>query len=154
MVRLSLATVFKIKSAWSTAGLMKSRILISIVFVAIFICTSCWGPKKSPQEENILNALFNIQRSLETEASYQQFVELLGQAENEFVILKGNSKNNPCFISSIDKCIESYTTCAKAWEQKMKATNEARKQDMDLTLSVMQSFAALNIQRANNCFKK
>jgi hypothetical protein len=154
MVRLSRTTVFKIKSRWSTAGLMKSRILISIVFVAIFICTSCWGPKKSPEEENILNALSNIQRSLETEASYQQFMEQLNQVKTESAVLKGNSKNNPCFISSVDKCIASYATCAKAWEQKMKASDETRKQDMDLTLSVMQSFAAVSIQRANNCFKK
>jgi hypothetical protein len=133
---------------------MKSRILISVVFAAIFICTSCWGPKKSPEEENVLKALADIQRSLETEGSYEQFTQLLGQVKAEFDILKGKKKNNPCFISSLDKCIASYTTCAKAWEQKMQATDEIRKQDMDLTLSVMQSFAALSIQRASNCFKK
>jgi len=133
---------------------MKSRILISIVIIAIFICTSCWGPKKSPEEANMLNALSNIQRSLETEASYQQFVEELNQVKAESAILKGKSNNNPCFISSVDKCIASYETCAKAWQQKMKATDETRRQDMDLTLSVMQSFAAVSIQRANNCFKR
>jgi hypothetical protein len=133
---------------------MKSRILIALVFVAIFICTSCWGPKKSPEEENILNALSNIQSSLETEASYKQFIQLLAQVKTQIDVLKSRKKNNPCFISALDKCMESYTTCAKAWEQKILATDERRKQDMDLTLSVMQSFAALSLQRANNCFKK
>jgi len=133
---------------------MKSRILIGIVFIAFFVFTSCWGPKKSSEEENVLNALSNIQRSLETEASYEQFVQLLGRVKNEIDILKGKKKNTPCFISSVDKCIASYATCAKAWEQKIQATDEIRKQDMDLTLSVMQSFAAVSIQRASNCFKK
>jgi hypothetical protein len=133
---------------------MKSRILSAIVFVAIFICMSCWGPKKSPEEENILNALSNIQSSLETEASYEQFNQQLAQVKTQIDVLKSKKKNNPCFIGSLDKCIASYTTCAKAWEQKMQATDQRRKQDMDLTLSVMQSFAALSVQRANNCFKK
>jgi hypothetical protein len=154
MARLSRATKFKIKFMWGKASLMKSRSVIGIVFVAIFMCTSCWGPKKSPQEEIVLNALSNIQRSLEIGASYEQFIELLSKVKPEIDILKGKSKNSPCFLSSIDKCMASYTTCAKAWEQKLLATDEARKQDMDLTLSVMQSFAALNVQRANNCFKK
>jgi hypothetical protein len=133
---------------------MKSRILIAIVFVAIFICMSCWGPKKSPEEENILNALSNIQSSLETEASYEQFNQQLVQVKTQIDVLKSKKKNNACFMSSLDKCYASYTTCAKAWEQKMQATDQRRKQDMDLTLSVMQSFAALSVQRANNCFKK
>ncbi|MEJ2101808.1 MAG: hypothetical protein P8X68_17825 [Desulfobacterales bacterium] len=133
---------------------MKSRILIAMIFVAIFICTSCWGPKKSPEDENILNALSNIQRSLETETSYEQFIQMLAQVKMQINVLKSRKKNNPCFMSSLDKCIESYTTCAKAWEQKIQATNERRRQDMDLTLAVMQSFAALSLQRANNCFKK
>jgi hypothetical protein len=102
----------------------------------------------------VLNALSIIQGSFETEASYEQFIQLLARVKSEIDILKGKKKNNPCFMSSVDKCIASYTTCAKAWEQKMQATDEIRKQDMDLTLSVMQSFAALNIQRASNCYKK
>jgi hypothetical protein len=153
MACLSPATLFKTKSG-GAAGLMKIRILSSIIFVGIFICTSCWGPKKSPEEEHILNALSNIQRSLETEANYEQFIKLLDQVGIEIESLRSMRKTNPCFISAIDKCMTSYRTCAKAWEQKILAQDEIRKQDMDLTLSVMQSFAALNVQRANNCFKK
>lgn len=138
----------------SRAGLMKNRILIPFVFAIIFSSTACWGPKKSPQEENILNGLTNIQRSLEAEANYDQFIQLLGQIKNEFAVLKGNKKNNPCFTSAVDKSIASYETCAKAWQEKMRAADEFRKQDMDLTLSVMQSFAAINIEKADDCFKK
>ncbi len=142
-----------VRSEWGNAGLMNIRRLIGIFSIALFIFSSCWGPKKSVEEENVLNALTNIQQSLETEASYEQFIQLLGRVKAEIDVLKDKKKNNPCFVSSVDKCIASYTTCAKAWEQKMQATSEIRKQDMDLTLSVMQSFAALNIQRASNCFK-
>jgi len=133
---------------------MQTRILIGIVSIALFIFASCWGPKKSPEEQNVLNALNTIQQSLETEASYEQFVQLLGRVKAEIDILKSNKDNNTCFISSVEKCMASYVTCAKAWEQKMQATSQIRRQDMDLTLSVMQSFAALNIQRADNCFKR
>jgi hypothetical protein len=133
---------------------MNSRILFAIVFVAIFFCTSCWGPKKSPEEENMLRMLSNIQSSLEAETSYEQFMQLLAQVKTQTDILKRQKKNNPCFISSLDKCIASYTTSAKAWAQKLQATDEIRRQDMDLTLSVMKSFSAINVQRAVNCFKK
>jgi hypothetical protein len=133
---------------------MKIRILIAIVSIALLIFTSCWGPKKSPEEENVLNALNDIQRSLETEANYEQFVQLLTRVKAEIDVLKAKKKNNPCFINFLDKCMTSYATCAKAWEQKIQATSEIRRQDMDLTLSVMQSFAALNIQRASNCFER
>jgi hypothetical protein len=42
----------------------------------------------------------------------------------------------------------------RAWQQKMTTTDEHRKLDMDLTLSVLQSRAALSIQMADNCYKK
>jgi hypothetical protein len=133
---------------------MKSRNLIAIVLPVLLIFTSCWGLKKSPEEENILKALSNIQSSLETEASYEQFVQLLAQVKTQIGALKGKKKNNPCFISALDKCLASYATCAKAWAQKIQATDETRRQDMDLTLSVMKSFSAISVQRAVNCFKK
>jgi hypothetical protein len=136
------------------AGFMNIRILSSIVFIGVFVCTSCWGPKKTPEEENILKAFSNLQASLEAEASYEQYIKLLDQVEIETQNLKGRGKNNPCFLSAIDKCVTSYRTCAKAWEQKLLAKDENRKQDMDLTLSVMKSFAALNVQRAAHCFEK
>ncbi len=133
---------------------MKGFIVSSIVLMTAFIVGSCSGPKKSVEEENVLMALSNIQRSLENNASYEQFIELLGQAKIKIDILKNNSKNSPCFMSAVDKCYAYYTTGGRAWNQKLTTTDLGRKQDMDLTLSVLQSRAALSIQMANNCFKK
>jgi hypothetical protein len=125
-----------------------------MVLLTIFIFGSCLGPKKSVEEENVLIALSNIQRSLENNVSYEQFIELLSQVKVEIDILKSNSKNSPCFMGAVDKCYAYYATGGKAWQQKLTTTDEARKQDMDLTLAVLQSRAALSIQMADNCYKK
>ena len=122
--------------------------------MTVFIMASCWGPKKSVEEENVLASLSNIQRSLENNISYEQFIELLNQAKTEIDILKGNSKNSQCFLGAVDKCYAYYATGGRAWKQKLTTTDAGRKQDMDLTLSVLQSRAALSIQMADNCFKK
>ena len=132
---------------------MKRFIVGSFVLVTLFILGSCSGPQKSVQEKNVLMALSNIQQSLENNASYEHFVELLGQAEIEIDMLKSNSKNSACFMDAINRCYAFYSTGGKAWKQKLAATDEARKQDMDLTLSVLQSRAALSIQMAANCYK-
>jgi hypothetical protein len=67
--------------------------------------------------------------------------------------LKSNADNNPCFLGAVDKCFAFYDTGGKAWRQKMDTTDETRKNDMDLTLSVLQSRAALSIQLAGNCYQ-
>ena len=133
---------------------MKRFVASSIVLVTLFIWGSCSGPKKSIEEENVLVALSNIQQGLENNAGYEQFIELLGQASIEIDILKSNSKNSPCFMSAVDRCYAFYSTGKKAWKQKLTATDDTRKQDMDLTFSVLQSRAALSIQVADNCFNK
>ena len=133
---------------------MKRFIASSIVLVMLIIWGSCSGPKISVEEENVLIALSNIQQSLENNASYERFIELLEQAKIEIDILKSNSKNSPCFMNAIDRCYAFYSTGSKAWKQKMTAIDETRKQDMDLTFSVLQSRAALSIQVADNCYKK
>ena len=128
--------------------------VVAFCLALILICASCWGPKKSIEEEKVLATLSNIQGNLETSIGYQQFLELLGQTKIEIDILKRSGKNNPCFMGAVDKCYAYYHTGAKAWKQKLEATDEARKNDMDLTISVLQSQAALSIQIANNCYKK
>jgi len=127
--------------------------VIAFCLSVIFICASCWDPKKSIEEEKVLATLSNIQGSLETSINYQQFLELLGNAKIEIDILKRSGKNNPCFMGAVDKCYAYYHTGGKAWQQKLESTDEARKNDMDLTFSVLQSQAALSIQMANNCYK-
>ena len=132
---------------------MKRCSVMAFCLTTVLICVSCWGPKKSIEEQKVLATLSNIQGNLETSISYQQFLELLGQAKIEIDILKRSGKNNPCFMGAVDKCYAYYYTGAKAWKQKLEAADEARKNDMDLTISVLQSQAALSIQMANNCYK-
>ena len=141
------------KSRYDKTGYMKRFIASCVVLVTLFILGSCSGPKKSVEEKNVLMALSSIQQSLENNVSYEHFIELLDQAKIEVDILKSKRENSPCFMGAVDKCYAFYSTGKKAWQQKLIATDEARKQDMDLTLSVLQSRAALSIQMADNCFK-
>ena len=123
-------------------------------FSLFLVCASCWGPKITVEEEKVLATLSNIQGNLETNISYQQFLDLLVKAKIEIDILKRSGKNNLCFMGAVDKCYAYYQTGGKAWRQKLETTDEARKNDMDLTMSVLQSQAALSIQMASNCYKK
>lgn len=132
---------------------MNRYAVIAFYLAVILICASCWGPKISIGEEKVLVALSDIQGNLETSISYQKFLELLGQAKIEIDILKRSGKNNACFMGAVDKCYAYYHTGGKAWKQKLETTDETRKNDMDLTMSVLQSQAALSIQMANNCYK-
>ena len=56
-------------------------------------------------------------------------------------------------MGAVDQCYAFYHTGGKAWQQKMNTADAARKHDMDLTLSVLQSRAALTIQMAGNCYQ-
>ena len=133
---------------------MNKRALIGVVLVGMLICGwSCSGPKISVEEGNVLAALSNIQQSLESNVSYEEFIELLNQVKMEIDRLKSNADNNPCFLGAVDKCYAFYNTGGKAWRQKMDTIDETRKNDMDLTLSVLQSRAALSIQLAGNCYE-
>jgi hypothetical protein len=133
---------------------MKGFTVIGIASMTVFILGSCSGPKKSVEEEKVLSSLSNIQRSLENDISYEQFIDLVSQAKIEIDVLKSNGKNSQCFMGAVDKCYAYYATGGRAWQRKLTTTDEHRKQDMDLTLSVLQSRAALSIQIANNCYKK
>ena len=153
MVLATAKTAPEMKLRFKGAIFMNRCAVVAFCLALILICSSCWGPKKSIEEEKVLATLSNIQGSLETSISYQKFLELLGQAKIEIDTLKRSGKNNPCFMGAVDKCYAYYHTGAKAWNQKLEATDEARKNDMDLTISVLQSQAALSIQMANNCYK-
>lgn len=133
---------------------MKGFTVIGIALMTVFILGSCSGPKKSVEEEKVLSSLSNIQRSLENDISYEQFIDLVSQAKIEIDVLKSNGKNSQCFMGAVDKCYAYYATGGRAWQRKLTTTDEHRKQDMDLTLSVLQSRAALSIQIADNCYKK
>ena len=125
--------------------------LISALCVLMMI-VSCSGPQKSAEEENALNSLIRIQDSLEGNITYDNFVGMLNEAKLDLDRLK-RSRENQCFISAVDKCYASYEIARKAWKQKMITDDAKRKQDMDMTFSFSISFASLNIEKANNCYK-
>ena len=125
--------------------------LLSALWVLMMI-VSCSDPQKSTEEESALNSLTRIQNSLEGNITYDNFVGLLNEAKLEVDRLKQSGENR-CFLSAVDKCYASYEIARKAWKQKMETDDENRKQDMEMTFSFSISFATLNIEKANNCYK-
>jgi len=128
---------------------------VVVVIVIAFFCTTilACNPKITPEEAKVLVSLDEIQRGFESNIDYSRFVELLKTTKAEIVILKKNDPRNPCFMGAIDKCYAAYEIARKAWKKKMESKDAIRKADMDLTLSFSLSFAALNIEKANNCYK-
>lgn len=126
-----------------------------VAVVIAFFCTiiGACSPKITPEEAKVLVSLDEIQRGIESNIDYNRFVELLKTTKAEIVILKKNDHPNSCFVGAIDKCYASYEIARKAWKKKIESKDERRKADMELTLSFSLSFAALNIEKANNCYK-
>jgi hypothetical protein len=131
---------------------MHSAVVIILLIVLSFLPSGC-SPSITPEEAKVLVVLDEVQRGVESNIDYGQFVQLLKTAKAEIEILKTNSKKNPCFISAVKKCFASYEIAGKAWKKKMEATDEKRKEDMEMTLAFSLSFSALNIERANKCYK-
>ena len=128
---------------------MQRVVVVVVIYTTILACS----PKITPDEAKVLVSLDEIQRGVESNIDYNRFVELLKTTEAEIVILRKNDHTNSCFMGAIDKCFASYEIARKAWKKKLEAKDEIRKADMDLTLSFSLSFAALNIDKANNCSK-
>ena len=78
----------------------KSDIIFSAIVVVMLLLNSCFSPKKSAEEENVLKSLGNIQNSLEANISYDQYAELLVDAKIQVDGLKQSEQNNTCFISA------------------------------------------------------
>ena len=131
----------------------KNIIVLFSTLCVLMIIVSCSGPQKSTEEESALNSLTRIQDSLESNISYDNFVGLLNEAKMEVDRLKQSGENNRCFVSAIDKCYASYEIARKAWKQKLETEDDKRKQDMEMTYSFSISFATLNIEMANKCYK-
>ena len=123
------------------------------IFFLVVILISCISAKKSTEEQNVLNTLTQIQNSLEADITYDRFAVMLTEAKIQVDGLKQSENYNSCFVSAVDKCYASYEIARKAWKQKLETDNEKRKQDMEMTFSFSISFATLNIEKANNCYK-
>jgi hypothetical protein len=125
-----------------------------VVLLSVFsLLYSGCSPRITPGEAKVLVVLDEIQRGVESNIEYDHFVRLLKTAQAELNVLKQNRKKNPCFMSAVNKCYASYEIAGKAWKKKMEAKDEKRKEDMDMTLSFSLSFSALNIEKANRCYK-
>ena len=130
----------------------KITIFFTSALCILIMIVSCSGPQKSAEEENALNSLTRIQNSLERDSTYDNFVGLLNEAKLDVDRLKQSGENR-CFLSAVDKCYASYEIARKAWKKKLEADDEKRRQDMEMTFSFSISFATLNIEKANNCYK-
>jgi hypothetical protein len=131
---------------------MHSAVVIILLIVFSFLPSGC-GPRITPEEAKVLVVLDEVQRGVESNIDYEQFVQLLKTAKAEIEILKQNSKQNPCFTNAVKKCFASYEIARKAWKRKMEAKDEKRKEDMEMTLAFSLSFSALNIKKANKCYE-
>ena len=131
--------------------MQRAVVLVIIAFICMTI--GACSPKITPEEAKVLVSLDEIQQGVESNIDYNRFVELLKTTKAEIVILKKNNHQNPCFMGAIDKCYASYEIARKAWKKKMESKDERRRADMELTLSFSLSFAAVNIKKANNCYK-
>ena len=129
------------------------RVVVVVVIALFYTTILACSPKITPDEAKVLVSLDEIQRGVESNIDYNRFVELLKITKAEIGVLKKNDHKNSCFIGAIDKCYASYEIARKAWKKKLEAKDDIRKADMDLTLSFSLSFAALNIEKANNCYK-
>ncbi len=129
----------------------KAAVLVLLVVLSA-LNAGC-SPTISPQEAKVLVTLDEVQRGVEANIEYDQFVQLLTTAKAEIGMLKQNDKPNPCFQSAVGKCYASYEIAGKAWKRKIEETDENRKADMEMTLSFSLSFAAISIERANKCYE-
>jgi hypothetical protein len=130
-----------------------SRAVVLILFGLFSALNNGCAPKITPQEAKVLVVLDEIQRAVDKDIEYDKFVQLLGTAKDEIDMLRQSTKPNPCFLNAAEKCYASYDIARKAWQKKMEAKDEKRKADMDMTLSFSLSFASINIQKANKCYK-
>ena len=130
-----------------------SRATVLILFGLLSALNTGCGPKITPQEAKVLVVLDEIQGAVDKDIEYDRFVQLLGTAKDELDMLRQSTKPNPCFLSAVEKCYASYDIARKAWQKKMEANDEKKKADMDMTLSFSLSFASINIQKANKCYK-
>ena len=131
---------------------MHRAALVILIIVFALLNAGC-SPRITPEEAKVLVILDEIQRGVESNIEYNQFEQMLRNAKAEIKTLEQNSKKNPCFMSAVSKCYASYEIAGKAWKKKDAVKDAKRKEDMEMTLAFSISFSALNIEKANKCYK-
>ena len=131
---------------------MYKAVVVALLISFSFLNSGC-SPQMTPEEAKVLVVLDEIQRGVESNIDFKQFEQLLETAQAEIKILEQNSKKNPCFMSAANRCYASYEIAKKAWKKKEEVKDEKRKEDMEMTLAFSLAFSALNIKKANKCYK-
>ena len=127
-----------------------AAVLLLIVFS--FLNFGC-SPRITPEEAKVLVVLDEIQRGVESNIDFSQFAQLIETAKAEIKILEHSGKKNPCFMSAVTKCYASYEIAKKAWKKMEEEKDVKRKEDMEMTLTFSLTFSALNLEKANKCYK-
>ena len=154
-MRLMTASITRIRFYHERKDAVKKMLLIILLSVfTLWVSVSCSGSKPIPQEKEVLNALSNVQGGIESKISYDEFAKLLADARTKIDVLKQIEKKNACFFNAINKCYASYDISQKAWQQKDAATDDKRREDMEITLSFSLGFASVSLAKANECFTR
>ena len=129
------------------------RATVVVLLIVISLLNSGCSPKITPAEAKVLVVLDEIQRGVESNIDFNRFEQLMETAKAEIKILEQNSKKNPCFVTAANKSFASYEIARKAWKKMTEEKDVKRKEDMEMTLSFCLAFSALNIEKANKCYK-
>ncbi len=129
------------------------KLAVTLLLMICLLLINACSPEITPQEAKILVTLGEIQRGMEANIEYDQFVQLLRTAKAEINSLQQSNPPRPCFRSAVEKSYAAYEIAGKAWKKKMQEKDETRKADMEMTLSFSLSFSSINIERANHCYE-
>ena len=124
---------------------------IGIVVVSMMVM-SCKSETMSAQEQTVLNSLKAVQSTVETNAPLEQYLASVAAAKGQIERLKASNHAKPCFLSAVQKSHASYEIAGKAWQRKAVEKDPKRKADMEMTMSFSLSFAAIEMEKASQCF--
>ena len=128
--------------------------LISLLLLVLFSGISCWESKPSLEEQNAIKALTTIQNGIDANISLEAYLGLVSSAKADVDILKRAPEKNSCVMSAVERSYAAYEIVGRAWQKKINAKDEKRKQDLNTTMAFTLSFALLNIEKANKCYNK
>jgi hypothetical protein len=101
----------------------------------------------------MMEALKTIQKSVQTNVSYEEYGRLLEGAKQKLAALKASASPNPCFLNAVTKSSQFYEICQDAWRKKDTATDAITRSDMEMTLNLTFGFASVSLARAQECLK-
>ena len=130
---------------------------LAILLVVIFCMTMIFGcapPKPTIEENELIEALSDIQSGLESKVSYDDYGKMLVVTKNKLDSVKTAEKVNPCFLNAATKSYQFYEICKDAWRKRDEAKDDKTRSDMDMTLTFTFGFASVSLAQAQECFEK